>query len=634
MQKLPNWVIPNKFPALYDMESATAIEMVAKLYSSMQTLIDEYNNYVSTLNKNIDTFELDLQTANECFKTKIETYINNFINCLSIRTDKQDAIIKNALEEIKNTTDSVIVESVNKWFAENPDAVTTIQDGTIEIDKLTEKAKKQVVNSYITPEMYGAIGDGVTDDSVALQNAINQCKELKKPLLLGGKIYLIDTPLIVPSSVTIKGIGSGSVIKKISDTSLTLNENEVNTIIMLNGQAIVIEDISIIGNENTMNIDGFTFGENTSRFTFNRLRITFCNKAFNDLMSCWIGEINKVHCLSCIDAFYFGNAIEKTALRFTNCWAENCGNAYVLRNVTYSSLLNCCADWCNTIENNPYDTGYGTEETGYGVYTFFNCKGVSMISCGCENCYGNGMVNVSACSMNLQGIVCWNLKTKYIPDFTIYPNYGFGIIQTSTEFSSLNIEGVEYDTFENLNSDKECAIVAFNYLEGTYGKHDGILIKLYGVRNNNLTSFNGMGNYDLNCLLVDKMINDFKINNSVKMGRRLLTKTLTLTGDSNKLIIPVKPFFDSNCRNFITINGINNAFNSTLSYAFSVKIALSSLGTINNTNIVQKSSDEISVTHETNNIIITLPYTFTDLLLCFEVMGSVNLIDWENATLQ
>lgn len=112
MMNLPKWIIPDKFPALYDLESATAIEMVAKLYGSMQTLINEYNEYVSTLNKNLDTFESELTDANKCFKETMETFVNNFITCVDVKIDKQNAEIASAIDEIIRTAESVTEQAI------------------------------------------------------------------------------------------------------------------------------------------------------------------------------------------------------------------------------------------------------------------------------------------------------------------------------------------------------------------------------------------------------------------------------------------------------------------------------------------------------------------------------------------
>lgn len=112
MNKLPKWVIPSKYPALYDLESATVIEMTAKLYGSMNTLIDEYNNYISTLNKDLNSFETELLNANECFKKLMTEFVNNFIQCVDTKIDKQNADIAGALDDVVKTAESVTEKAI------------------------------------------------------------------------------------------------------------------------------------------------------------------------------------------------------------------------------------------------------------------------------------------------------------------------------------------------------------------------------------------------------------------------------------------------------------------------------------------------------------------------------------------
>lgn len=64
--------------------------------------------------------------------------------------------------------DDVIAENVTDWLDEHPEATTTVQDHSLTIDKM-------IVGTlgYVTPEMFGAIGDGVSDDTNAFKQAIN-----------------------------------------------------------------------------------------------------------------------------------------------------------------------------------------------------------------------------------------------------------------------------------------------------------------------------------------------------------------------------------------------------------------------------------------------------------------------------
>lgn len=72
---------------------------------------------------------------------------------------------------------------------------------------LTVVEKSTIFNAlnYVTPEQYGAIGDGVTDDKVAIQNAVNSGKKV----LLSKKRYYISGSIEIPEGCTIEGTGVG-----------------------------------------------------------------------------------------------------------------------------------------------------------------------------------------------------------------------------------------------------------------------------------------------------------------------------------------------------------------------------------------------------------------------------------------
>lgn len=114
--------------------------------------------------------------------------------------------LENMIDEIDEKwsafTTATVDEAVNEWLTAHPEATTTVQDGAITDAKLSDELKLHTIKDYVTPEMFGAKGDGVTDDTEALKS----CLRNDVTILLKGS-YLISEPLIFSNlkNVTIYG---------------------------------------------------------------------------------------------------------------------------------------------------------------------------------------------------------------------------------------------------------------------------------------------------------------------------------------------------------------------------------------------------------------------------------------------
>ena len=97
--------------------------------------------------------------------------------------------LEEAMKKFVVDTKDTIIETVNKWLDDHPEATTTVQDGSITSVKMQADFLEEIENPFVTPEMFGAVGDGVTDDTQAFIDCFNSGKKIVIP----QKSYLINS---------------------------------------------------------------------------------------------------------------------------------------------------------------------------------------------------------------------------------------------------------------------------------------------------------------------------------------------------------------------------------------------------------------------------------------------------------
>ena len=76
---LPHWCITDLQPAIYDVESSTAIEQTGKLYAKIQELIKIYNEFVDAINLKIKDQDAVIADTVDYLKTNLGESINELI---------------------------------------------------------------------------------------------------------------------------------------------------------------------------------------------------------------------------------------------------------------------------------------------------------------------------------------------------------------------------------------------------------------------------------------------------------------------------------------------------------------------------------------------------------------------------
>lgn len=130
-----------------------------------------------------------------------------YTNYQELNLDWLLSSMKKLAEDMANY-DVHMEELVDEWLQAHPEYVTTVVDGSLTLPKFAESLKLVTVKDYVTPEMYGAEGDGVTDDTAAVQDAIDSGAST----VLLTKTYLLTDELVPASGQQIVGFPGSKLL--------------------------------------------------------------------------------------------------------------------------------------------------------------------------------------------------------------------------------------------------------------------------------------------------------------------------------------------------------------------------------------------------------------------------------------
>jgi hypothetical protein len=204
---------------------------------------------------------------------------------------------------------------------------------------------------------FGAVGDGVTDDTAAIQAALNTGMDVIFP----NPNYLISSSLLIGNQ---RVKGTGKLI------------NRTQTIITPNGNFPAF--VNIPGSFISFQIDGFfiNYGNTTPtvalgndekygfKFTGASQWPEFCKisnctvkggwGAWFDNTGTYESILEQIFSWNCRTAFYKKDG---TTIKFDTCMAQGAVTPYHIDSTIAATLINCSADQCAVTVNSPFKTG-------------------------------------------------------------------------------------------------------------------------------------------------------------------------------------------------------------------------------------------------------------------------------------
>lgn len=184
------------------------LNQFVKTISVNGTNIAKDNNKNIAIKVPITTIKLDGNTISPV------DYIVN-LDLASVYA-KKDEIPKN-VSELQNDAGYIKQEVVDQLI---PIKAIKVNNVTILPD---ENRTVNIENVYVTPEEFGAIGDGTTNDSSAFNACIAKAKEAGKYVLLSNKTYLIGNTLMDNADTNIIGVNTVIILENNTFTKQIVN---------------------------------------------------------------------------------------------------------------------------------------------------------------------------------------------------------------------------------------------------------------------------------------------------------------------------------------------------------------------------------------------------------------------------
>lgn len=363
-----NWYVTN-----------TVVNSNISLYLTTNNYnISNYFSYSTNITTNV-TYYTNTFTGSNYFTTNFITNVYN--------AGVSNYFTTNVFNSNYFTTNLVITNYITNY---NTNVTVTNVYQTI----ITNRYWGDILNKpFLTVKDFGALGDGITDDSAAIDAAIAYLQaaatNVYPPSVQGGSQggilifpvghYKVSSPIKLCGNFTVLGFGMGATL--IENTSSTNDTFAINSTIAGSGHQLVIRDLSVVGKTNATAGSGFNMDDGQDgqvNITLNNIRIFghYYGARFKNVVKGSVGNVWTVRTVS--SGFITAGSIN--GMVFTDTEADHVGGH------GYDVLGTACT--FNSAYSD-YAGGDGFHFRADDASTF--CNALALNGIGVEYATGNGI---------------------------------------------------------------------------------------------------------------------------------------------------------------------------------------------------------------------------------------------------
>lgn len=259
-----------------------------------------------------------------------------------------------------NLKDEVIDTSIKAWLADHPEATTTVQDGAITETKINAEFLPYIIKDYVMPEMFGAKGDGITDDTVSIKSAFATGRDVH---LMANKTYLVTETITVEKLQNFNGKNSAIIFNPLNTLDAGL--------VIANPKPTVYTEKNFVINNISLDCNGKV---NKGLCAQNIVGNIFDNISIKGALTYGIDTNynSNVHANNYNHITINGGGFTTIGIKgspdsvYNSCTSIDCITGFELND----DIANDCSAWISNVD---YFKGSKAFAANYGVITMNNC---------------------------------------------------------------------------------------------------------------------------------------------------------------------------------------------------------------------------------------------------------------------